>query len=49
MNDSTTVGILVTLVMLVIGVIWVLIELRKLNDAIGPIANSTVGRALASV
>lgn len=46
-SDPTLVGILVTLTLLVVGVAWVLIELRKLNDAIGPIANSTLGQTLA--
>ena len=42
-------AILATLVLVAIGLAWLIVEARKLNDGLAPLLNSSVGRALASV
>lgn len=42
-------AITILLALLVIGVAWAVLEVRKLNDSIGPVANSAIVRTLSGI
>lgn len=35
------------IVCMAIALVWLAVEVRKVNDALGPLANSNIGQALA--
>jgi len=47
--DELALPILVTLAALVVAVLWLIIEARKLNDTISPILGSSAARLISSL
>ena len=43
------VAILSLLTLLLIGVVWATIEIRRVASAVGPLADSSIGRLVASL